>query len=115
MCSKGQPIKKLFGFEAGGGLTKGMMKQANPWWSFDLKEGCDSSRKKQKISGRQKKVEGKIGRCYNWHDKGRRTDKNHVNEGTKCCCVEFGHDDFSLNVEEGKKAPKLRMADGNNV
>jgi hypothetical protein len=80
-----------------------------------LKEGCDWYWKQQKISGKQKKVEGKIGRCYNWHDKGRRTDKNHVNEGMKFCCVEFGHDNFSLNVEEGKKAPKLRIAHGNNV
>ena len=61
------------------------------------------------------KVEGKTVRCYNWHDKGRRPDKNHVNEGTKFYCVEFGHDDFSLKIEEGKKAPKLRKAHGNNV
>lgn len=114
-CSRVQPIKRLLEFEAGGGLTEGRTKQVNPWWVFDLKEGWDLSRKQQKISGRQKKVEEKIGRCYNWHDKDRRSDKNHVNERTKYCYVEFGHDDFSLNVEEGKKAPKLRMAHGNNV
>lgn len=97
-CSTVQPIKRLLEFEAGGGVTKGMTKRANPWWSFDLKEGCGLSRKQQKISGRQKRVEGKIGRCYNWHDKGRRTDNNHVNEGMKYCCVEFEHKDFSSNV-----------------
>ena len=114
-CSRVQPIKRLLEFEAGDGLTKGMTKQTNPWWSFDLKEGCDLSWKPQKISGRQKKVGGKIGRCYNWHNEGRRTDKNHINKGTKYCCVEFGHDDFSLNVEEDKKEPKIKVAHGNNV
>ena len=114
-CPRGQSITRLLGFEAGVGLTKGLTRQANSWWSFDLKEGCDSSWKQQKISGKQKKVEGVIGCCYIWHDERRRTDKNHVNEGMKFC-VEFGHDDFSLNVEEeGKKAPKLRMAYSNSV
>ena len=114
-CSRCQPIKRPLEFEAGGGLAKEVTKHVNPWWSFDLKEGCDSSWKQQKISGKQKKVEGVIGCCYIWHDERRRTDKNHVNEGMKFC-VEFGHDDFSLNVEEeGKKAPKLRMAYSNNV
>ena len=71
--------------------------------------------KPRKISGKQKRVEGRTVHCYNRHNEGRRPDKNHVKEGTKFYCIGFGHDDFSLNVEEGKKAPKLRMAHGNHV
>jgi hypothetical protein len=84
--------------------------------TVDLKEGYDLSWKQQKISEKQKKAEEKTVRCYNWHEKDRRTDKkSHVNDGTKFYCVEFGHNVFFLNVDEGKTAPKLRKAHGDSV
>jgi len=64
---------------------------------------------------KQKKVEGKTVRCCSWHEKGRRTDESHINEGTNFYCVDSGDNDFSLNVVEGKKAPNLRKGHGKDV
>ena len=104
-CWRGRPVKTLLEFEAGGGLVKRQKKRADPWWSSDLKEGYDLC--------------WKTARCYSWHDKERRTEKrtekSHAKEDMKIYCVVYGHSDFSLNVQEGKKAPKLRKTHGNNV
>lgn len=113
-CSRCQPIKRPLEFEAGGGLAKEVTKHVNPWWSFDLKVGYGLSWKQRKISTKHKKAEGKTVRCYSYEND-RRTYKTLVNEGTKFYCVELVHNDFSLNVDNGKKAPKMKKAHDNNV